>query len=64
MKQRIVSLFLLAAFLLLAMPMTLPVLADVDPDKAIGEGEAVWDGTTKDASWVDADTYATTTEYH
>jgi len=64
MKQRIVSLFLLAAFLLLAMPMTLPALADVDPDKAIGEGEAVWDGSTKDASWVDADTYATTTEYH
>ena len=33
-------------------------------DKAIGEGEAVWDGSTKDASWVDADTYATATEYH
>lgn len=35
MKQRIVSLFLLAAFLLLAMPMNLPVLADADPDNDI-----------------------------
>lgn len=63
--KRILSLLLLAVTVFLALPMgTLPAVAEPEETKAIGEGDAVWDGSSTDTSWFDAATYATTTEFH